>query len=321
MMRVVDLFSGAGGFAKGFVMEGFKIVLAVEKDVSAANTYISNISPENMIVGDIRRLHSHLITYLVGDDIDVVIASPPCEAFTMASRTIMKDPLDRLYSDPRGRLTLEAIRIIGDLNPRIFVIENVPGILFPPIPDYIRKEFSRAGFDKIFFNRLNAIDYGNPSHRRRVFISNVKIRPLKNEEARKVMEVIGDLPDPRLTNDIPNHTYVKTPKRFEKRIHRIRWGDALEYFRGGFYNEYKQYIRLHPYKHAPTIMGKSRFVHPYQPRILTVREQARLMGYPDDYIFKGPIDSQYNQVGESVPPPLSRAIARFLITILDSTSS
>ncbi len=315
------MFSGGGGFARGFLEAGYTVELAVEKDPFPAYTYIRNISPDMIFIKDIRRIHSQDIIRSIEKYPDVVIASPPCEAFTMASRNIMEDPLDRLYTDPRGRLTLEAVRIIGDLQPKVFVIENVPGITKKPIPDYIREEFRRVGYEEIHFNKLNAVDYGNPSHRRRIFISNIKLRPRKRRGAPTVWNAIGDLPDPRLHDEIPNHQYVNPPKRFENRIRRVRWGEALEYFRGGMNREYKQYIRLHPDKQAPTIMGKSRFIHPYQDRFLTVREQARLMGYPDNHIFIGPLESQYNQVGESVPPPLAKAIAEYIKEYLSATSS
>ncbi len=313
MTTVIDLFSGGGGYAKGFLDMGFKIIAAVEKDDSAVQTYISNIHPRYMFKLDIRRLDGEYIKRVVKEDIKIVIASPPCEAFTSASRNIMEDPLDRLYTDPRGRLTLHAIRLIIDIKPEIFIIENVPGIKKGVIPDYIKMELERGGYTEVYFNRLNAADYGTPSFRRRIFISNIRIKPKKLRRNITVDEALKDLPDPRYPNNIPNHVYVYPPKRFYSRIPRLRWGEALEYFRGGGYREYKQYIRLHPRKLAPTVMGKSRFIHPYQDRLITVREQARLMGYPDDFIFHGGIEEQYNQIGESVPPPLSRAIAAYIL--------
>lgn len=76
--------------------------------------------------------------------------------------------------------------------------------------------------------------------------------------------------------------------------------------------------RLHPYKLAPTVMGKSRFIHPFQDRFLTVREHARLMGFPDDHVFLGGKNVQYDMVGEAVPVPLARAIAKEVKKILRS---
>jgi len=263
-------------------------------------------------VRDIRRVHSKEIKDAVGD-VDIIIASPPCEAFTTISINIMKDPLDRLYTDPRGRLILEAIRIIGDLKPLIFIIENVPGILISPIPHLLRKEFRRIGYSKVFFNILNAADYNTPSFRRRVFISNIMIKPIKNNSRVTVEKALEDLPDPRYPCNIPNHIYVKPPKRFQGKIGRLGWNKALDYFRGGNLKEYKQFMRLHPFKLAPTIMGRSRFIHPFEDRIITVREEARLMGYPDTHLFYGNLDKQFNQVGESVPPSLARAIAEYIL--------
>ncbi len=312
MIKVIDLFSGGGGFAYGFREAGFTILAGFEKMDSPIQTYMANIKPRYVFKVDLRYIDGHYIRKVIGEDIDVVIASPPCEAFTHASRNIMEDPLDRLYTDPRGRLTLDAIRIIGDIKPKIFIIENVPGITNQPIPEYIKREFERIGYDKIYFNWLNAADYCTPSFRRRIFISNVKIKPRKCRSNVSVEEAIEDLPDPRYPNEIPNHIYVTLPKRFRDKVYKIRWGQALDYYRGGGYREYKQYIRLHPKRLAPTVMGRSRFIHPYEDRLLTVREEARLMGYPDTFIFKGGIEEQYNQVGESVPPTLSYFIANYI---------
>lgn len=222
----------------------------------------------------------------------------------------MEDPLDRLYTDPRGRLTLKAIELIGDLKPDIFIIENVPGIMVNPIPKFIEKELARVGYTNIYFNLLRAEDYETPSVRRRIFISNIRIKPGKSRRNIRVWEAIGDLPDPRYPNPIENHFYIPLPHRFRRRVARIRWGGALDYYIGGNWREYKHYIRLHPNKLAPVIMGKSRFIHPYEDRQITIREQARLMGYPDKHIFKGGIEKMYNQVGESVPPTLAKAIAK-----------
>ena len=312
MVFIIDLFSGVGGYSRGFYEAGYEILLAIDKDLDASISYKSNFPKTDVWVIDIRKVDSIDIINEYGGDIDVIIASPPCEAFTQVSRDIMKDPVDRLYTDPRGRLTLEAIRIIGDIKPRVFVIENVPGITVDPIPDLIRYEFKRVGYDRIYFNKLNAIHFGVPSYRRRVFISNIKIKPRIIRTVTTVWDAIKDLPDPRYPNEIPNHAYIKPPKRFWNKMGRITWNKALDYFRGGDLREYKQYMRLHPFKPAPTIMGKSRFIHPYDDRILTVREEARIMGYPDNHIFSGGTDQQFNQVGESVPPPLAKAIAEYI---------
>ncbi len=77
-------------------------------------------------------------------------------------------------------------------------------------------------------------------------------------------------------------------------------------------------IRLNPREPAPTVLGSPQFIHPYEDRLLTVREQARLMGFPDYHVFLGSRDIQYNQVGEAVPPPLSYRIALKAIKALET---
>jgi DNA (cytosine-5)-methyltransferase 1 len=310
-IEFIDLFAGAGGFTIGFVEEGYKVVLAIDISEACEESYRANFPNTIFLRKDIRYLHSSTIKEYI-KDIDLIIASPPCESFTTISQNLMPEPIDRLYTDPRGRLTLRAIELIGDLKPKVFIIENVPGILIQPIPKFIKKELRRIGYEKIYFNYLKAHDYGCPSVRKRIFISNIKIQPEKYDKNIVVEEALKDLPDPRYPNGVPNHEYIILPERFRNRISRIRWGQSLDYFLGGNKREYKQYIRLHPRKLAPIVMGKSRFIHPYEDRLITVREQARLMGYPDNHIFKGGISEQYNQVGESVPPPLSRAIAKVI---------
>ncbi len=248
-----------------------------------------------------------------------MIGGPPCEAFTAANFKRMPNPLDRLYRDPRGILTLHFIRIVGDMRPKVFVMENVSQIAAGPLREALRKEFGRVGYKKIYFNVLRAEDYGTPSRRTRMFISNIRIRPRRVRRRVTVWEAIGDLPDPRGFHDVPNHEYVSLSRRKLRRIMRLRWGESLITFVGGDGVAKHNYIRLNPHQIAPPVMGKSRFIHPFQDRLLTVREHARLMGFPDTFIFYGGRDTQFDQVGEAVPIPLGRAIALVVKNYLDST--
>jgi DNA (cytosine-5)-methyltransferase 1 len=303
-MNVVDVFSGGGGFGLGFAIAGFKIRVAVEIDRDAARTYSANHGDTVVLQEDVRNVDYTDLRKYAGD-IQVVIGSPPCEPFTAANPNRMEDPADRLYVDPAGQLTLEFIRLVGELGPEVFVMENVAALAEEPLRTYLEREFRRIGYE-VYFNVLHAEDYGVPSRRRRVFISNMEIKPPKSRRV-TVREALADLPPPD-GGYLPNHeTATLSPKKLE-RISRLRPGEALMRYRGagGFY---ENYIRLTWDDVAPTVMGSRRFVHPEEHRVLTVREQARLMGYPDHYVFYGSKDSQYNQVGESVPPPLAYAVA------------
>jgi DNA (cytosine-5)-methyltransferase 1 len=305
---VVDLFSGAGGFSRGFKEEGFRILLGVENMPPVAEAYAANFPEAKVLPLDIKEVHS-LDVYKITGKPDVIIGGPPCEAYTRANPRRREDPYERLYDDPLGSLVLHFIRMVGDLQPKVFVMENVPGIMDDGLDLVLRREFAEAGYSKIYFNILHAEDYGTPSHRTRVFISNIPIEPPKQRKV-VVAEALEGLPPPDPFYGVPNHEPVPLGHRRLKRIARLRWGEPLVRYRGYKGRILGNIVRLHPYRVAPTVMGSSRFVHPFEDRLLTVREQARLMGFPDYHVFLGGRDVQFNEVGEAVPVPLARAIAR-----------
>lgn len=313
--KLVDLFCGAGGFSLGFKLTGrFRHVLAIDNFPPAARTYKANFPEAIVLVEDIKDITGDDIVSLVGEDIDVVIGSPPCEPFTGSNPRREKEPLDRLYKDPMGQLTLHFIRIIADIKPKVFVMENVPAIMDNGLKVALKREFRRAGYDKIYFNILRAEDYGTPSHRLRVFISNIEIRPRKIKKRITVDEALRGLSI--LGNNVPNNEPPPLSPRKLKRISRLRWGQALIYYEGAK-RRFPNLIRLNPNTIAPTVQGSSRFIHPYENRFLTVREQARLMGFPDMFVFYGGRDEQYNQVGEAVPVTLAKAVAEEVARKLD----
>lgn len=313
MFNVCDLFCGAGGFSLGFKQAGFKGLLAVDNFAPVLKTYSFNLPKVPVWVQDIRELHSFEVLDK-NEFPDVVIASPKCEPFSAANKKRMKRQLDRLYVDKDGSLVLEAVRLIGDLEPKVFVLENVVPLASPKLKEALKKEFLRVGFPNVFFNVLYAEDFGTPSKRMRLFISNIRINIKKL--ARKQMTVvkaIDDLPDPESLHAVPNHDFWEPLKAHKKKkMYNIRWGDGLTFFQGASGKGLRNWIRLHPYKLAPTVLGKSRFIHPFWNRLLTVREQARLMGFPDDFVFFGGRVFQFDQVGEAVPPPLAKAIAEYI---------
>ncbi len=317
---VVDLFSGGGGFARGFEDSGrFVSLAALDNYPPAARTYKLNFPHSSFIADDVKEVTGDEILDFSGlerGSVDVVIASPPCEPFTGANPRRMRDPLDRLYSDPAGQLFLHAIRLIGDIKPKIFVIENVPGVMEGGISRAIRRELARVGYPRVYFNVLRAEEHGTPSRRTRVFVSNVKLAPPKTRGP-SVAEALEGLPEPG-SSWPPNHEYPpEPPGRHRRRLYKLRQGDSLLTFEGAGGRRIPNYIRLRPGDHAPTVMGTSRFIHPYEDRLLTVREQARLMGFPDYHVFVGGRDAQYNMVGEAVPPPLAKAIALEVARLLD----
>ncbi|MFW9780492.1 MAG: DNA cytosine methyltransferase [Candidatus Heimdallarchaeota archaeon] len=320
---LIDLFSGCGGFSFGFLqgISKLRIKIAIDHDYRALETYRANIPVEEVIQSDIQELHSlEILELLNGKSPDIVIASPPCESFSAANPDRKQSAYDQLYSDEGGRLMLHAIRIISDLSPSFFIIENVSRIASREMQSLIRHEFGHSDYE-IFFNVLEAVEFGIPSYRRRAFISNVSLSPpspKRNSNVSTVNNAFSCLP--QSTGRIPNHDFVPPSPSLERKIPKTPPGGALVYFRGSQDRNYlRNYIRLLLDQPSPTVMGKSRFIHPFLPRLCTVREHARLMSYPDDFRFYGNLDSCFNQVGESVPPHLSKAIAEQLFNVETQT--
>ncbi|MFP3321055.1 MAG: DNA cytosine methyltransferase, partial [Acidilobus sp.] len=302
---VADLFSGAGGFSRGFELAGFNVVVAVENDPPVAKTYKANFPHAYLIADDVKDVSESTIREISGlgrGDFDVVIASPPCEPFTPTNRNRMPNPLDRILTDPIGQLYLHAIRLIVELKPRFFVIENVSGVAEGPIRKVIEDELRKGGYDEVYFNIIRSEEHGVASERVRVFVSNVKLN-LAKKRPLTAMEALEGLPEPGAPWP-PNHDAPATlPRKLMRKVPKLRWGRSLVTFEGAGSRRFRNYIRLAPDRPAPTVMGSSRFIHPFEDRLLTVREQARLMGFPDYHVFLGGKDSQYNMVGEAVPVP------------------
>jgi DNA (cytosine-5)-methyltransferase 1 len=312
-MKVLDLFSGAGGFSSGFVrMSGSH--LAVDIDPVALQTYSLNYPPAKTLQKDVGSLHSIELERELGGAPDIVIASPPCEEFSQANPDSAVSAAERIYGTGTARLVLDTIRIIGDLSPKVFLIENVAALIKAGGKEIVRRELERVGIDDVWFNLVRAHQHGNPSKRLRLFISNVKLS-LPRGVPPRVMDAIGDLPplnqDALFTPDreVPNHVRHSVTEDKLKQIRRTSWRHGAKRFRVGKKRSLPNWVRLAPDQIATSIIGLSRYIHPFEHRLLTVREHARLMSYPDSFMFTGPKDSQYNQVGESVPPLISHLIA------------
>jgi DNA (cytosine-5)-methyltransferase 1 len=314
-MKILDLFCGAGGFSYGFKPYADDMHLAIDLDASALETYKLNFPNSRTWHTDIHNLHSIQIEEALNGSPDVIIASPPCEEFSMASPTSERPAAERVYGAGSAKLLLDAIRIIGDLTPKIFVIENVAALLNAGGKEIIKKEFKHVDIDDVNINMIRAHQHGNPSRRLRVFLSNIKIRPPRKEPP-TVIEAIGDLPSLGMSQilapelDVPNHIEYPLTDDKVKAISRTRWGQGVRRFRVSKNRSLPNWVRLFPNQLATSINGLSRYIHPYENRLLTVREHARLMSYPDSFVFTGFSDSQYNQVGESVPPSVSQLIAQ-----------
>ncbi len=309
-MDLVDLFSGGGGSSTGYHMAGFETKVAIDHELHCVNTF--KLNHGNVVYQkDISTLHSNFILEKLKSKPAVVTASPPCEPYTSANEKRIKNPFERMFIDPIGRLMIDAIRLIADIDPEFYTIENVTGILDGDSKDLLRDEFDRVGLGKPYFNVIEAEEWGVPSKRTRVIISNIRINSPRKRKI-TVMEAIGDLPPPNYPHEYEYHYTIPISTKRASKIPLLSYGEGLVYFPGAN-NEYKNYMRLHPDRVAPVIMGKSRFIHPYEDRLLTPAEHARLMTFPDTYKYWGNSEQIYDVIGEAVPPKVTYEIGKQFI--------
>lgn len=192
-MKVIDLFAGCGGFSTGFLQGGYDVVKAVEFDPMIAQSYKDNHKGTNMIVNDIGNIDN--INYFCENESDVIIGGPPCQGFSMAGARIRGGFIE----DPRNYLFKHYFNVVKIVKPRVFVIENVSGILtmaggaiFKEIINLFSDIQNFSG-DRYYLHYLivNAQDFGIPQHRERVIIIGVKNRDFDIdklfEDTRKTM--------------------------------------------------------------------------------------------------------------------------------------
>ncbi len=178
-MKVFDLFCGCGGFSKGFQSAGFDIELGIDIWQDAITTYKHNFPSAITITEDISYLNGNDLLYrtnLSADEIDVIIGGPPCQGFSLSGKRVIDDPRNILYKS--------FVRIVSDIQPKIFVMENVPGLvkLFKgKVKEQVIEDFSSLGYE-VTLEQLNACDYGVPQARKRVFFIGLNKSKIRNTE-------------------------------------------------------------------------------------------------------------------------------------------
>lgn len=333
--KVVDLFCGIGGFSYGFEMTNkFDVVLGADIWETALNTFKKNHKNTELINEDLTKLPDDF-WYKYKDKIDVVIAGPPCQGFSMIGQ--------RKKDDKRNSLFEEVVRVTKIIRPKIVVIENVVGLLSmttkdgKDVKELIKEEFEKLKYS-VKYRVLNAADYGVPQQRKRVIFIitqngyNVDYpKPkLKEEDYITVGEALGNV-DPNGDyyliptcdfqklmagrKDICNHIRRKSNELVTKRMSFIPQGGNWQNIPkdlgtgGGTYSN--AYRRLDNNKPSITIKhaAKAMIIHPTENRILTVRECARLQSFDDDFVLTGNNSDQHQQLANAVPPLLGKAIA------------
>ena len=303
MLRIISLFSGAGGLDLGFIRAGHTIVWANDIDPDAVETYRKNIG-KHVVLGDLAEIPAEEIP-----DADIIMGGFPCQGFSVAN-------MHRKISDGRNKIYLEMLRVIREKQPNYFLAENVKGLLSlgkGKIFKAIIKDFEEIGYE-VVHKVINAADFGVPQTRQRVFIigshkQNGKkvFFPSSTHSSNpdrsgttfpwvSIGEALCEIPEPEDALEIPNHTYSKYKLRF---------------------NGYLGHRRIDPHKPAPTVTARGDnkggvvvLHHPKNHRRMSARELASTQSFPMNYIFHGTRSSAYRQIGNAVPPLLAEAIAR-----------
>jgi DNA (cytosine-5)-methyltransferase 1 len=363
----VDLFSGAGGMSMGFEQAGFDIVFSSDRDAYHVATHKRNF-PYGVahcasiidLTGAAIRRAAH-----IDGEVDLVFGGPPCQGF---SNMGLRDA-----GDPRNSLLGEFIRIVEELRPKSFVMENVPGMqqgATKPILDAALAQFRKAGYRIVTpLQVLNAADFGVPQARQRLIVLGLREDidgaleypqgPATGQPKRPtVREALEDLPSvdalgAALVDDTakyprqPRSAYARVlrgldvdptdlsrPRRWNKNIctcvTKVKHGPAARSLysstRPGTMVPGHKLPRLDPDGLSPTLRAGSdsergshtapRPVHYSEPRCITAREAARIHGYPDWFVFYPGKWHAYRQIGNSVCPPVARAVGRQIAAAL-----
>ena len=354
--RVADLFAGAGGFSLGAIDAGCDLVFAVELNPSAAHTYKNNIGKptraENVVVynEDITKLDPGNLAakhFPDGIECDLLLGGPPCQGFSR----------HRINSagvaDPRNALIHNYFGFVRALRPRAFLMENVPGMLWPRHKDYVDEFYAQAHasgymiYDPI---KVDARDYGLPQARQRVFILGLRQdvvvedfdwppRPTHCEQREPMPDGMKPWIDCSLVfapapQDDPNDVHMQhgqtlidafasTPHNGGSRHESNRILDCHKNHDG----HKDVYGRINPAKPAPTMTtacinpSKGRFVHPTLNHGITARQAARIQTYTDDYVFAGGLMAAGQQIGNAVPVAFAKLLVGHIKSLLTSAAN
>ena len=325
--KILDLFSGAGGFTLGFLQSGaFDILLSIDNNQKLSITYEKNFQNIKHINQDITTFKDEDIQKLQNQyNFEVIIGGPPCQGFSLAGNIGRKE-----LADDRNLLFLSYLKFIEIIKPKIFIMENVATLAKHnkgATLKFILDSFVAIGY-KVKFKILNASNYGIAQNRNRIFIvgtinNNTFEFPEEKKEEISIKDVISDLPQLRSgeNSNIPNHIAMTHSKQMLEKMGYVKDGGNREQIPADIRpnsGDIRKYISYDSTKPSITITGDMRKVFHYeQNRALTCRELARIQSFPDNFIFYGNSIDIQQQIGNAVPPLLAKQIAIQVKSFLD----
>lgn len=325
-MNIISLFSGAGGLDLGFEKAGFSIPAANEFDKEIWETFEINHPNTHLIRGDVRQITKKDIAPFISGDVDGIIGGPPCQSWSEAGSL-------RGIDDARGQLFFDYIRILKEFKPKFFLAENVSGMLADRHSDAVKNIlalFTDAGYN-VSLTMVNAKDYGVAEERKRVFYIGF----------RNDLDV--DFTFPRGSTEDDNKKLTLRDVIWDLQFTAVPAGDKNhhnpaainnnEYFTGEFSPIFMSRNRVKGWdEQAFTVQASGRQcqLHPQAPKMvkfgvndcrfasgyehlyrrMTIREIARIQGFPDDFKFiYENTNSAYKMIGNAVPVNLAYEIA------------
>lgn len=351
--KVIDLFCGAGGLSLGAHFAGFETALAVDIDENLTSSFNDNFPGVEVLKKDLSRVTGDSLLNDAGlkaRDIAGIIGGPPCQGFSLMGR--------RDVADPRNALVGHFFRLVREIKPRFFLMENVPGILLGKMKkDLDNLIDDLKGYDVLGPIPVNASDFGAATKRERVIVvgilkGHIEQRDLDEKKVKKKSSVrcaIFDLPEP-MADGWGTYRKIQRFSSYASRARKVnaRLGAALlkRELRAGRVSGLqptqhttevrRRFSNVLPGKNddvsrcprltwdalAPTLRAGTgpdhgsfqsiRPIHPEQDRVITVREAARLQGFPDWFKFHDTKWHSFRMIGNSVSPYMSEALLRAL---------
>lgn len=331
--KLVELFAGCGGLALGMEKAGFESVLLNEIDPHACKTLRKNRPEWNVVEGDVSQVD--FTEYK--DKIDILTGGFPCQAFSYAGKKLG-------FEDTRGTLFFEFARAVKETNPKIFIAENVRGLLnheggktLTAIKDVI----DELGYELVEPRVLKAIFYQVPQKRERLFLIGIRKDLARKVEFKwpspykRIMTMKDALKAGELYPcDVPPSEGQKYPERKQEIMSKVPaggyWRDLpldlqKEYMQKSFYlggGKTGMARRLSWDEPSLTLttapaQKQTERCHPEETRPLTVREYARIQTFPDEWKLEGTVTAQYKQIGNAVPVNLAYAVGRAAVRLLN----
>lgn len=305
--KVISTFSGCGGSSMGYHMAGYDVLMAVEMNKHAVETYKLNFPETKVYHGDIHDLSVEQVLDMTGlkvGELDLFDGSPPCQGFSTAGK--------RDYCDPKNQLYNEYVRLLKGLQPKTFVMENVKGLItgnMKLIFKDILTQLKNCGYD-VQVKLMNAMYYGCATSRQRVIFIGVRkdlgipaSHPNPQTEPMSIKECLEGF-ESQYNTEITNEFIVQN-------FHKAKIGKT---FRNVHPNKsYFNYYKVDVNKPCPTItlsgyksllLGDEEVEGCIEPD-----EAALLQSFPPDFKWIGTPNQRWERIGNSVPPNLMKAIA------------